>query len=519
MREFGAWDRIGRMTPRVAIAATGPASAEAGLAAAAAGGNAVDAAIAAMVSAMTTEPGIVSAAGGAFVSVWPAGGDPEVIDGNVEMPGRGLDPSQFGTGLREVTTSYGGGLTLYAGHGSVATPGAFAALGVAHDRHGAATWRDVLDPSIVAARTGYAIGGAAASYLAITGELVFGWDEHTRPLVRGDDGEIVIAGQQATNPDLADTLEQIATEGARSLYTGDLAARIAADSDARGGLITAADLAAYRAVVRTPLRLTLGEWDLALNPPPSVGGPMLTVMLRELATGGWDWARIIDIQRRVLSYRHQVHDLSTDLEEDGYALLESVDRNGLASLPTSSSTAHVSAVDSDGTICAITASSGYGSGATVPGTGLMLNNCLGEPELNRLGLHALAPGTRLASNMSPSVARSRSGGALAIGSPGADRITTALMQVLGRYCLEGLPMQEAIDATRVHVRILEDGTTRVDHEDDDAVSAAVERLGLPSFSHGPRSMFFGGVGAARRLADGTLDAAGDSRREAATRVA
>jgi gamma-glutamyltranspeptidase/glutathione hydrolase len=420
--------------------------------------------------------------------------------------------------LREVHTSYGGGLTLYAGHGSVATPGAVAALGVAHDRHGAAPWQEVLAPSVSAARAGYAVGGAAASYLAITGESVFGWDEHTRPLVRGADGAIVVAGQEVTNPDLADTLEQIGLEGARSLYTGDLAARIAADSDARGGLVTAADLAAYRAVVRTPLRLTLGEWDLALNPPPSVGGPMLTVMLRELAEAGWDWSRIIDIQRRVLSYRHQVHDLSTDLEEDGYALLESIDRNGLAGLPTSSSTAHVSAVDSDGTLCAITASSGYGSGATVPGTGLMLNNCLGEPELNRLGLHALAPGTRLASNMAPSVARSRDGAALAIGSPGADRITTALMQVLGRHCLDGLPMPEAIDAPRVHVRILDDGSPRVDHEDDEAISAAVRSLGLQSYSHGATSMFFGGVGAASRLADGTLDAAGDPRREAATRV-
>jgi gamma-glutamyltranspeptidase/glutathione hydrolase len=336
--------------------------------------------------------------------------------------------------------------------------------------------------------------------------------------VRGTDGAVVVAGQQSTNPDLADTLEQIAVEGARSLYTGDLAARIAADSDARGGLVTADDLAAYRAVVRTPLRLALGEWDIALNPPPSVGGPMLAVMLRELAAVGWDWSRIIEIQRRVLSFRHQVHDLSTDLEEDGYALLESIDRNGLAGLPTSSSTAHVSAVDSDGTVCAITASSGYGSGATVPGTGLMLNNCLGEPELNRLGLHALAPGTRLASNMAPSVARSSAGSALAIGSPGADRITTALMQVLGRHCLTGTPVQEAIDAPRVHVRILEDGTPRVDHEDDPEISGAIESLGLQSFSHGATSMFFGGVGAARRLPDGSLDAAGDPRRAAATRV-
>ncbi|HET8767742.1 MAG TPA: gamma-glutamyltransferase, partial [Pedococcus sp.] len=194
------------MGRRVAVAATGPVSADAGMAAAAAGGNAVDAAIAAMVAAMTTEPGIVSVLGGAFVTVWPAGGEPEVVDGNVEMPGRGLPRERFGSGLREVTTSYGGGLTLYAGHGSVATPGAFAALGVAHDRHGTAPWRDVLAPGVTAARDGYAVGAAAASYLALTGESVFGWDPHTRPLVRRADGSPVQAGDLVRNPDLATTL-------------------------------------------------------------------------------------------------------------------------------------------------------------------------------------------------------------------------------------------------------------------------------------------------------------------------
>jgi gamma-glutamyltranspeptidase/glutathione hydrolase len=435
------------------------------------------------------------------------------------MPGRGLPRERFGRGLREVHTTYGGGLTLYAGHGSVATPGAFAALGVAHDRHGQAPWRDVMAPSVAAARGGYRIGGAAASYLAITGDSVFGWDPHTRPLVTAPDGRTLAAGEIATNPDLADTLEQVVEEGARSMYTGDLAARIADDSQQRGGLVTAADLAAYRPQVRTPLRLRLGDWDVATNPPPSVGGPMLAVMLRELtASGKWDWARVIETQHRVLSYRHRVHDLSTDLEEDGYALLETIERHGLAGLPSSSSTAHVSAADSDGTVCAITASSGYGSGATVPGTGIMHNNCLGEPELNRLGLHVLAPGTRLASNMAPSVARRDDGAGLAGGSPGADRITTALMQVLARFCLHGDGLQEAIDAPRVHVRILDDGSSRVDHEDDEALAAAIADLGLPSYSHGPRSMYFGGVGAVVRSPDGDLQAAGDPRREAATRV-
>jgi gamma-glutamyltranspeptidase/glutathione hydrolase len=246
---------------------------------------------------------------------------------------------------------------------------------------------------------------------------------------------------------------------------------------------------------------------------------MLAVMLGELAAReGRTWRDVIEIQRHVLSYRHHVHDLSEDLEEDGYALLETVQRHGLPGLPTSSSTAHVSAVDSDGRACAITASAGYGAGATVPGTGLMLNNCLGEPELNRLGLHALAPGTRLASNMAPSVGRSTDGGTLAVGTPGADRITTALMQVLARYCLMGAGLQESIDRPRLHVRVLDGGAHRLEHEDDPEMRAAAAESGLEAVQHPMHSMFFGGVGAAHRAADGLLSAAADPRREAATGI-
>ena len=119
------------MGGRVAIAATGPVSLAAGREVALAGGNAVDVAVAAAMAAMSTEPGIVSLAGGAFVSVWPASGDPVVIDGNVEMPGRGLPTERFGAGVHEVVTDYGGGVRLFAGHGSVATPGAVTACQLA----------------------------------------------------------------------------------------------------------------------------------------------------------------------------------------------------------------------------------------------------------------------------------------------------------------------------------------------------------------------------------------------------
>jgi gamma-glutamyltranspeptidase/glutathione hydrolase len=174
----------------------------------------------------------------------------------------------------------------------------------------------------------------------------------------------------------------------------------------------------------------------------------------------------------------------------------------------------VSAVDEQGTACAVTMSSGYGAGMVIPGTGILLNNSLGEPELNRLGLHALPPGTRLASNMAPTTARSASGAALAIGSPGADRITTALMQVLARALLRGEPLQAAVDAPRLHVRFAQDGSPRVELEPSDELEAAVQATGLASHTYPGAHMYFGGVGAAE-LADRGLVAAGDARREAA----
>ena len=508
------------MPSHVAVAGTGPLAVDAGLTAVRAGGNAVDAAIAAMCVAMTTEPGVVSPMGGAFVTIWPAHGEPETIDGNVEMPGRGVDSGRLGQGLREIHLSYGGGITIFGGYGSAALPGALSALQLAHDRHGSGAWSQAIEPAEQAARDGFRLGAAAASYLALTTDSLFGWDPNTHAAMTGADGTPLRAGDLIIDTDLADSWARIAAHGAGDIYTGELAGAIAAACAAGGGLITAQDLAAYRPIVRTPLRQQLGAWDLATNPPPSVGGPMLAVMLSEAARrGSFSWADTIEVQRRVLSYRSEVHDFSDDLEEDGYTMLEEVRRSGLQGLNTSGSTAHVSAVDSDGLACAITASSGYSSGATVPGTGLLLNNCLGEPELNRLGLHVLAPGTRLASNMAPSVARHRHGDVLAIGSPGADRITTALMQVLTRYCLMGMPLGEAIAAPRVHVRVVRGEQTRVEYERDPAIAAAIAAAGLPGKEHEPQAMFFGGVGGAARSASGVLFAAGDPRREAATGVA
>jgi len=506
---------------QVALAATGPVSLGAGRAVARAGGNAVDVAVAAAMAAMSTEPGIVSLGAGAFISIWAADEEPILIDGNVEMPGRGLPPERFGEGVTLVEFAYGGGVRMYGGHGSVATPGAIAACQLAVEERGSAPWAEVVAPSAAACRAGYPIGGAAATYLAHTADVLFGLDPEAHALVTRPDGTPLQAGDIATNGRLADVLDLIGREGSSVMTIGEIGRALVEDMEAHGGLITARDLAEYDPAVRAPVRLTVGDWDLAINPPPSVGGPMLAVMLGELARRARagavrsDWRDIIDIQRHVLGYRLAVHDLARDLSRQGHELLLAVERHGLAGLPTSASTANVSAVDSDGLACAVTVSSGYGAGITIPGTGLILNNALGEPELNRLGLHTLSPGTRMASNMAPTTGRTADGRVLAIGSPGADRITTALMQVLIQGCLHDADLPSAIAAPRAHVAFDSVGMPRVEHESDPEIAAACVELGLAGNDHGASSMYFGGVGAAYRALGGGLEAAGDARRAAA----
>jgi gamma-glutamyltranspeptidase/glutathione hydrolase len=232
-------------------------------------------------------------------------------------------------------------------------------------------------------------------------------------------------------------------------------------------------------------------------------------------------ARLAVIMAAVLGERVRRLDTATDRVQAAELLLDEIRRAGPTWLRSSASTAHVSAVDGNGLACAITTSAGYGSGVMTPGTGIWLNNCLGEPELNRAGLHGWPPGMRLPSNMAPTVGRHADGSALAIGSPGADRITSALLQALSGLA-GGQPIQDAVDAPRIHVRHDDQGRLALDAEED-AVPGLAEALGragvaFPVRPMGARSMYFGGVGVVVRDSTGALVAAGDPRREGAVAV-
>ena len=464
--------------PDVAIATPNQAAADAGEAVARAGGNAVDAALAAALVTMVNEVGLVSLSSGGFVTVQPAGGAaPYTVDGWMDMPGRGRP---LGGGTWDIHTEYGGGIDITIGPGSVAAHGSVAALEEAHRRDGRLPWREVVAPAVDVARGGFRLGVASRYYLEYVHESIFGWDDASRAALHDDHGELVT--DLVVLPDLVRSLLLIAEEGAATLHTGELAELITTDVLARGGVLGPEDLAAYQPVVRPSLVTEAGGWRLATTPPPSVGGLSVIAMLRLL--DGWDpddqgvpddTERLVEVQRAVLG-------------------------QGPASLLESGSTAHCSATDSDGRACAVTVSSGYFSGMIAAGTGIWLNNTLGEQELNPGGLHALAPGSRLLSNMAPTVGRQADGSVLALGSPGAGRIATAIAQVLARF-VGGLGLQEAIHHPRVHVHDAGRPTEVVKRESEEGLT-----------------MYYGGVAATLLRPDGRLVAAADPRREGAVRI-
>jgi len=502
----------------VAVASSSKLSADAGAAVAEQGGNAVDAAVAACLVAMTTEPGVCALGAGGYVTVWSPGETPVTIDGYAAVPGLGLPDPRAGEAAWEVELTYGGGVKTVVGYGSVGVPGGLAAMGRAAERFGKLPWSEVVEPARSTAVGGFPLPSACHHYLQTSAELVYGWDPNSREAFFDSEDRLIEPGQMMRLPHLADTLTRIARHGVADFYTGELGHAIADYIHDHGGALNRKDMAEYRAVERPSLEVPLDEWRIGTNPAPAVGGATLGAMLllmRSLRQDRWDAAavkRLVDVQHAVTRFRHDRLDQSEDMARDVQELLQMATADMLSA--TSGSTVHTSVVDSGGMGCSITMSSGYGSGAVPPGTGIWLNNCLGELELNRGGFGRMPLGGRLISNMAPTVARSDDGRVLATGSPGADRITTAILQVLLNYMHLGMTLEQAVAHPRAHVEIGPEGY-RVAYE----AGLPMTDVALPVRRFDGLSMFFGGAGAAEWDRQRGFTVAGDPRRQAGTAIA
>ena len=503
---------------KVAVATTSQLAADAANEIAMQGGNAVDCALAAALFTMNTEPGVCALAGSAFVTVWEPGADPVTIDGNGAIPGSGLPDAARGGGASRVTIDYGGGITTLAGVGSVAIPGSLAAIERAWQLFGNTRWRDLFAPTIAATREGFPLPAACHYYLGYSGECIFSRSDDGFFSLHSADRSLKDAGSMIVVPYLADTLSAIADEGARFFYEGELAQTMTEHVQNGGGALTLDDLKQYEAKERPSLTVEIGDWTIASNPPPAVGGAVLAAMLlacADLPNREWTSAalsRLINVQRAVLDHRKRHLDLAEDVGAAAAQLLESARNGQLLSQWTSSSTVHTSTVDDNGIACAVTASSGYGSGEMPPGTGIWLNNCLGELELNRRGLQAGPPGKRLPSNMAPSIAR-RKGTVLAIGSPGADRITTALHQFLVNKLQMGMSIDDAIKHPRLHV-----DTSGEEERLMAEPGLDLPQVDLPLSVYPELNMYFGGIGATLVDRKNGFQVSSDPRRAGGTMI-
>jgi len=510
------------MTTPLAIAATSGPAAAAGESMARIGGNAVDAAIAAMLVSINTEPGVCSLACGGYMTIWQPGHTPVTLDGYVAAPGSGppLDKAQRNS--TDVRLEYGGGITTTIGPDSVGIPGGVALFGTGSRQFGVLPWKELFVPAIETVRHGFPLPQASYDYLVYSGKPIFGRSADGYRALHDDSDTLRRPGETIHVPHLADSLERIAAHGAEEFYTGELGQAITRYIRKAGGRLNQADMHDYEIISRPSLQIdgtSSGKehWTIATNPLPAVGGVVLAAMLKMMSRRHmkrWDDASfqyLLDIQHAALSYRTARLDLSDSIEDDARHLLDLAARHAPATVLESGSTCHASAVDATGLACSLTVSSGYGAGDMPPDTGIWLNNCLGELELNKRGLDIGPPGTRLPSNMAPTVAHSESGTVLSIGSPGASRITTAILQVLINHIHLGMPLDEAIAHPRTHVEF-NDNRPAAACEPGMPVDAAT----MPVRVFDRLSMYFGGVGAASWSPESGFAVAADPRRSGGT---
>jgi gamma-glutamyltranspeptidase/glutathione hydrolase len=513
-----------------AVAAGHPLTARAGARVLEEGGNAVDACVAAAFAGAVCESFLTSPAAGGFMLVHRARErTARLADFFVAAPGLGLERPRAGE-MAAIDVGFGGdGKTtqpFLIGPASVAVPGAVAGLEAAHRAYGRLPWAELLAPAIELARGGVELTRPQAHMHAILDPIIRFSDE-ARRIYSAPGGARLVAGDTLRLSDLADTFEAIARRGAAALYRGERARAMVATVREAGGDLTLADLEAYRVVWRRPVRVGFRGHEVLSNPPPSSGGVLIAYGLALLdalpadAPGSAEAAAALAEVMREQDRARAEPGFARDLHRGGLAarLLAPEALRGaearidhrLAGIPEPAppgGTTHVSALDADGNAAALSTSTGSGSGVVVPGTGIYLNNMLGEYDL--VGGTLPRPGRRMTSMMAPTIALRPDGTPrLVVGSAGSARLRGAIMQIVVNVLQHGLGVEAAIQAPRIHV---DEPHVHCEGGHDPAELDRLAELGYEIVRWRRLNLFFGGAAAVETLADGSEAAAGDPRR-------
>jgi gamma-glutamyltranspeptidase / glutathione hydrolase len=490
------------------------------------GGNAVDAAVCAVLTSFVVESPLTGLGAGGFMLVHTADED-VLLDFFVEVPGRG--GAEVGAELVPVPVQFDETPQVFnVGAASCGVPGTPAGLADALRRFGSMPMAELIRPAVAHARDGVRINTQQAYLLEILDPILTRFAEGRA--VYAPDGRILREGETFRFGDLADALERYGAEGPEPFYRGEIARRIADWVTERGGVLGADDLAAYAPVAREPVRAAFRAREIHTNPPPSAGGILIALcldLLERLGSVGVEDVVATMNEANQARTEHFHAGLYDPAFTESFLAPTRLGRlaerirsvvgpgDGRAPGGPLGSTTHITAVDGDGRCASVTCSNGTGSGLVVPGTGVHVNNMLGEQDLNPLGFHVLPPGRRMPSMMAPTVVLRDGELEVGLGSGGSNRIRSAILQVILRMIADGMPAQDAVDAGRVH---FEDGVVHAEPGvDPDALSRLARRVSVVRWRR--RNLFFGGVHAVARDPDtGELRGGGDPRRGGAVVV-
>jgi gamma-glutamyltranspeptidase / glutathione hydrolase len=467
-----------------AIAAGHPLTANAGIRVLRAGGSAVDACVAAAFVSWVCESPLTGPGGGGFMLVHEAEtGKTTVLDFFVTVPKEARGDVE----LLELAVDFDGDTRqlFRTGAAAVAVPGTALGLETAHRRFGRMPWAELVAPAAEVARAGVELT-PMQSYLH---RILDGLLRHSPEgdALYGRDGRPYVLGDRFALPELGETLDRLGAEGSEALYRGELAERTVAHVGSGGGALTLADLEAYVVVEREPIAVEYHGHEFRSNPPPSSGGVLVALGLRTLGEREPAPGAVADAMEAQEAARDATFARAL-VSGDAVQLLKG--------------TTHISVLDRDGNAASLSASLGSGSGVVVPGTGIHLNNMLGELDL----VGASQPGERLTSMMAPSLVLRDGAPRLVLGSAGSARLRGAILQVTANVVAAGMTVEQAVEAPRVHAE------AGVVHCEAPAAADALEVEGRAVVRWKERNLFFGGVSAVEVRPDGETAAAGDPRR-------
>jgi gamma-glutamyltranspeptidase/glutathione hydrolase len=480
------------------VAAGHPLTAEAGARVLREGGNAIDAAVAAMLVSWVAEPLLTGPGAGGYMLVAGAGEEPVLLDFIVAAPGHGAS-SDDRAPLVPVEVDFAGDARqiFHVGASSCGTFGTPAGVDEAMRRWGSKDLAELTAPAAALARDGVVLNAQQAEVVHLLEAILRSTPEAAALYAPG--GRLLQEGDRFICPELGDTIERLGSEGAAPFYRGEIADAVVATVAAGGGVLTAADLRRYEALPREPLCVEYRGRDVLTNPPPSAGGILLALVLARLDREPPPPSLALLVESMEEAQAARTPEFLEGLAEPGFAGRFRASRLG--------ATTHISVLDADGRACSVTCTNGEGSGIIVPGTGIHVNNIMGETDLSPLGFHRAPAGHRMPSMMSPTVVMSDGEVHVALGSSGSNRIRSAVLQTIVAIVDHDLDAAAAVAAPRVH---FEDGIITAE--------PGVPLRELRGNAHEVQcfralNMFFGGVQAVcRDPATGALSGAGDPRR-------